>query len=320
MATPSEVFSEIVSTTLRHHKNKPADNVTKNNGFLTLLKDKGKIKTDADGGYEIAINLTYAENSTYQRMSGFDTFNINQSDVITSAKYDWREVALSVTASGRQLNQNSGKARMINLVDTRVEVAMATAANNMSVDVYSDGSLNNQVGGLAHLIQSAGTGTVGGIDSSTYTFWQNKVQEMSDPTAFANLKSDMNSLWLKTCRGTDKTDLCILTHDLYSVYEGGLQDLQRYGDAKMGSLGFEALKYKSASVIFDDNVNFGTTDELGYFLNTDYLYLMEHPNARWERDDNRKPINQNAVMIPIFWMGQMCCSNRSLQGKLVDLS
>jgi uncharacterized protein YaiE (UPF0345 family) len=320
MATPSDVFTEMVSTTLRHHKRKPSDNVTKNNALLTLLKDKGMIQTDADGGYEIAIPLTYAENSTYQRMTGFDTYDISQSDVITTAKFDWREVALSVTASGRELNQNNGKARMIKLVDTRVDVAMATAANNMSIDIYSDGSLSNQIGGLAHLVQSAGTGTVGGIDSSTYTFWQNKVQEMSDPTAFANLKADMNSLWLKTCRGSDKTDLCVLTHDLFSVYEGGLQDLQRYGDSKMASLGFEALKYKSASVIFDDNTNFGTTDELGYFLNTDYLYLMEHPNARWERDENRKPINQNAVMIPIFWMGQMCTSNRSLQGKLVDLS
>jgi hypothetical protein len=112
----------------------------------------------------------------------------------------------------------------------------------------------------------------------------------------------------------------VFSHDLYSVYEGGLQDLQRYGDAKMGALGFEALKYKSGSLIFDDNTNFGTTDEVGYFLNTKYLYLMTHPDANWTQDDEKVPINQDAIVLPIYFMGQAVTSNRSLQGRIHDLA
>jgi hypothetical protein len=29
-------------------------------------------------------------------------------------------------------------------------------------------------------------------------------------------------------------------------------------------------------------------------------------------------VNQDGVVIPILWMGQLCCSNRSLQGVLID--
>lgn len=321
MASPNSTFTEMVTTTMRKHYRKVVDNVTDHNGLLTLLKQRGNIKTDAAGGYEIAIPLSYAENSTYQRYSGYDTLNIGASDVLSAAKFDWSQVALHVTASGRELRMNNSMERMINLVKARIDVAMATAANNMSVDLYSDGALSNQIGGLQHIITSDGTGTVGGIVAGTYTFWKNKFTEiLTDATAFANVKTAMNKQWLAQTRGNDKPDLIVLSHDLYTVYEGGLQDLQRYGDAKMGALGFEALKYKSGSVIFDDNTNFGTTSEIGYFLNTKYMYLMEHPDARWTEDDEKVPINQDAVVIPIYWMGQVCVSNRSLQGRIHDLA
>ncbi len=324
MASPNSTFTEMVTTTMRHHKRKVVDNVTKNNALLTLLKERGNIKTDASGGYEIAIPLSYAENATYQRYSGYDTLNINASDVISAAKYDWMQVALHVTASGRELRMNNSEEKMINLVKARTDVAFATAANNMSIDLYSDGALTNQIGGLKHIIQSAGTGTVGGINSSTYTFWKNKFGEIAagggTTITFANLKAAMNAQWLAQTRGQDKPDLLVTTHDLYAIYESGLQDNQRYADAKLGSLGFESLKYKSASILFDDNTNFGTTDELMYFLNTKYLYLMEHPDARWTEDDEKVPINQDAVVVPIYWMGQLCCSNRSLQGRIHDLA
>lgn len=319
MASPNSTFTELVTTTMRHHKKKVVDNVTKNNALLTLMKERGNIKTDAAGGYEIAIPLSYAENSTYQRYSGYDTLNIGASDVLSAAKYDWAQVALHVTASGREVKINNSQERMINLVKSRVDVAMATAANNMSIDIYSDGALTNQIAGLANIIQNDGTGTVGGIVSGTYTFWKNKFKEVSGTGAtFATLKAAMNAEWLSQTRGADKPDLIVMSHDFYAIYEGGLQDLQRYADAKMASAGFEALKYKSASVIFDDNTNFGTTAEKAYFLNTKYLYLMEHPEARWTEDDEKVPVNQDAVVVPIYWMGAMCTSNRSLQGVVID--
>ena len=57
-----------------------------------------------------------------------------------------------------------------------------------------------------------------------------------------------------------------------------------------------------------------------YFLNTKYLYLMEHPDARWTEDDEKTPVNQDAVVIPIYWMGQVITSNRSRQGVLFDVA
>jgi hypothetical protein len=69
---------------------------------------------------------------------------------------------ISITASGRELRMNNGKEKIIDLMKARTKNAIRTAANNMSVDLYSSGSLTNQMGGLGLLIQTNGQGTVGG--------------------------------------------------------------------------------------------------------------------------------------------------------------
>lgn len=327
MATPSAIFTEMVTSTDRTWSTKVTDNVSKHNALLTKMKQKGKINT-VSGGYEIAKQLEYNENDTYQRYSGYDQLNTSASDILTSAKFPYQQVALHVTASGREVRMNSGKEQMINLVRTRRNNAVRTAANQFSVDIYSDGALTNQVNGLANLIQTNGQGTVGGINSATWTFWRNKFKEMTGTNLAASpsaanavsLKADMNSLWLSLNRGADKPDLIVATHDMYALFELGEQQLQRYADADLAQAGFTGLKYKTADIVFDDNTNFGTTDEKMYFLNTDYLYLDQHREAAWTMDNEKRPVNQDAIVVPMYWMGNMCTTNRSLQGVLFDAS
>jgi hypothetical protein len=316
MALPSTTFTEMVSTTLRHHAHEVTDNVSDNNALLTWLKKKGHIKT-VSGGYELVFPIDYQENSTYQRYSGYEELETDGSDVITSVKYDWSQIALHVTASGRELRMNNSEEKMIDLVKARIANAKRTAANNMSIDIYSDGALSNQIGGLAHLVTQDGTGTVGGIVSGTYTVWKNKFTETGTPSA-TTIIGDMNLLWLQCVRGTDKPDLIVSSHDFYNYYESALQANQRYASSESASAGFESLKYKTANIIFDDNTNFGTTTEQMYYLNTDYLYLVQHRDAQWSQEERKTPINQDAVVIPLYWMGQLVCTNRGVQGSLFD--
>ena len=82
--------------------------------------------------------------------------------MLSAAEYPWAQVAIHVTASGREIRQNSGKEAMINLVKARVNNAFRTANNNFTTDLYSTGALTNQINGLGALITTDGTGTVGG--------------------------------------------------------------------------------------------------------------------------------------------------------------
>lgn len=318
MASPNATFTELVSTTFRKHSKEIKDNVSKNNALLKRFSEKGTRKED--GGLTIVQPLDYAANGTYQRYSGYDTLNIGASDVISAAEFQWRQIAINVVASGLELRTNSGDSRIINLVKARMKNAIRTFKNNFSADVYSDGSLPNQIGGLQALVADVGAGTVGGIDSSTWVFWKNIVQSAAAPLqggagitpSATTIESLMLPLWLALVRGDDKPDLIVSDNNYFTFYETSQVSIKRYTDSQKAQGGFVSLKYKTADVIFDGGS--GIPLNHMYFLNTDYLDLVVHKDADLTIMDEMKPYNQDAAVIPILWMGNMVCSNRSLQG------
>lgn len=319
MASPNSTFTELVSTTFRNHSKEIRDNISKNNALLRRLMDKGQIET-LDGGLSIVTPLDYAANGTYQRYSGYDVLNIQASDVISAAEYQWKQVAVNVVASGLELRANSGENQIIKLAKSRVTNAIRSFKNGMSVDLYSDGTASNQINGLQAIVADAGTGTVGGIDSSSFAFWQNKVQSAAAPiqggsaitVSSTTFESLINPLWLALVRGDDKPDLIVMDNNYYSFFETSQSPYKRYTDTTSGAAGFVSLKYKTADVIFDGGS--GIPANHAYFLNTDYLKLMVHQDANMSVLDQRQAVNQDAVVIPVLWQGNLVCSNRALQG------
>ncbi|MEC9266716.1 MAG: phage major capsid protein [Pseudomonadota bacterium] len=317
MASPNATFTEIVSTTFREHRKGFADNVSNHNALLQRLTKKGQID-QIDGGYEIVEPLDYAENSTYQRYSGYDTLNVQASDVLSAAKFDWKQAAVHVTASGLELRQNSGKNQIIKLAKARMTNAMRSFKNNLSTDIYSDGTASNQINGLQALVSDAGTGTVGGINSTNYAFWRSIVQSAASPLqgggsitpSASTIQSLMLPLWLNLTRGTDRPDLIVADDTYFTYYEESLTDLKRYTDSDEGKGGFTSLKYKTADVIYDD----GCPDAHMYMLNTDFLRMVVHRDANMVEVPEMRSVNQDAVVMPILWMGNLTVSNRSLQG------
>jgi hypothetical protein len=319
MPSPNTVFTELVSTTFRKHAKEIKDNVSKNNALLRRIYDKGNVRRE-DGGLTIVAPLDYAENNTYQRYSGYDVLNVGASDVISAAEYQWRQIAINVVASGLELRTNSGDSRIINLVKSRLKNAIRTFKNNFSADIYSDGTLANQVNGLQALVADAGTGTVGGIDSSTWTFWKNKVQSAAAPIQgggaivpdATTMESLMLPLWLSLVRGDDQPDLIVMDNNYFTFFEQSQTSIKRYTDETKANAGFVSLKYKGADVIFDGGS--GIPANHAYFLNTDYLEIVVHKDADMTVMDEMKPYNQDAAVVPVLWMGNLVCSNRSLQG------
>ena len=319
MASPNTVFTELVSTTFRKHAKEIKDNVSKNNALLRRIYDKGNVRRE-DGGLTIVAPLDYAENNTYQRYSGYDVLNVGASDVISAAEYQWRQIAINVVASGLELRTNSGDSRIINLVKSRLKNAIRTFKNNFSADIYSDGTLANQVNGLQALVADAGTGTVGGIDSSTWTFWKNKVQSAAAPIqgggaivpGATTMESLMLPLWLSLVRGDDQPDLIVMDNNYFTFFEQSQTSIKRYTDETKANAGFVSLKYKGADVIFDGGS--GIPANHAYFLNTDYLEIVVHKDADMTVMDEMKPYNQDAAVVPVLWMGNLVCSNRALQG------
>jgi hypothetical protein len=315
------VFSELVSTTFRAHRKEIADNVTRHNALYRKLKEAGKTRVE-DGGLSIVEPLEYATNSTYQRYSGFDVLSINAVDVLSAAEYPWRQVAVSIAVSGYEMRVNNGEQRIINFVKAKVKNAQNSMANGLSADVYSDGTAANQVNGLQALVSDAGTGTVGGINSSTYAFWQNVVQSAAAPLqggaaitpSASTIESLMLPLYIRLTRGTDVPDLIVMSDDYFAFYEQSQTSLKRYAPDENGQGGMVAMKYKTSDVFFDSSG--GIPAAHAYFLNTKYMDLVVHRDANMTMLDEIESINQDAMVRTIVWMGNATVSNRSLQGVI----
>lgn len=317
-------FTEISAITYRHFKDKYlADNVTNHTALHQRLTEKGRVDL-VSGGWEIQVPLDYAENGTYQRYSGYDTLDISQSEVFTAANFPWKQVAINVVASGLEIRQNSGKEGVIKLVKNKLKNAMRTAGNNFSVDMYSDGTAANQINGMQALVADAGTGTVGGINSTTYDFWQNKVQSAGTPIqggsaitpSATTIESLMLPLWLAQTRNNDMPDLICMDDTYFTFFDNSQTSLKRYTNTTDLGAGATALKYKGADVVYD-SLAAGMPDQHAYFLNTDYIGLCVHRDANWTEVPENTSVNQDAQVLPIIFQGNMTVSNRSLQGVML---
>ena len=258
-------------------------------------------------------------NKQDQRYSDWDVLNISQSDVLSAAEYPWRQVAINVVASGRELRINSGESQIINLAKAKIKNALRTFNNSFSSDMYSSGSLTNQVNGLQAIIADTNTNTVGGIDANTWTFWRNTVLDASDAVttiSAANIEhGTMLPLWLDIDRGpSDQPDLIVMDDVYYALFEASQASMKRYNDTSKGDAGFVTLKYKNADVIYDGAS--GIPASHAYFINTNYLELVAHKDADMEEMDALHPVNQDGSIIPILWMGNLVCSNRKMQGVI----
>lgn len=326
MPSPNAIFTELVSTTFRNHSKEIKDNISKNNALLRRMMTKGRQRIE-DGGLSIVAVLDYANNGTYQRYSGYDVLNISASDVISAAEFAWKQIAINVTAAGNELRNNSGRNRIINLVKARTTNAIRTFKNNFSADIYSDGTAANQITGLQAQVADTGTGTVGGIDSSVFPFWRNVVQSAAAPLqgggaitpSATTMESLMLATWLSVVRGDDMPDLIPCSNDYYTFFEQSQTSLKRYNSSDDGgtsdaSAGFVSMKYKTADVVFDGGS--GIPNQHMYMLNTDFLELVVHQDANLTEIPELRSVNQDAVVMPIIWQGNLICSNRSLQAVI----
>jgi hypothetical protein len=325
MAFPNTSWGDVLTTTINSRTKKLADNVTKNNGLLKSLSERGRIKY-VSGGATILQELEYAENSTYIRFSGFDTLNTTQSQVMTAAEFNWTQAAVAVLISGLERMQNSGsEQKMIDLLEARVGNAEKTITNNVSLDCYSDGTANGgkQIGGLDLLVPiDPTTGTAGGINRATWTFWRSQkfsgVTDGGAAVSAANIQKYMLSLYLRCSRGPDRPKVILADNNYYQLFSESMTAIQRVTNSKDAAAGFSTLAFQdNVPVMFDGGIGGGATANTMYFLNTDYIFLRPHRDYYFVSSDDRMSVNQDAIVKYIFFGGNMTMSNAQLQGRLI---
>lgn len=310
---------EIVATTIQSRSKELSDNVSNSNALLAKLASKGNIRP-VSGGDQIFEELQYAENDTFLWYEGDDDIYAGTpaGAVIDTAIYDWKQSAVTVHATGKEVNiQNTGKERMIDLLEGRINNAFKTMANQLSVAIYEDGPTYNAkaVEGLQFQVaDNPALGTVGTISRVTNTWWRNQITGPTTTITSSNIKSYMQQLWLKCTRGPDVPDLIPADVLFYQMFWESLTDIQRITDTGTATSGFKNLKFNTAEVVYDGDS--GILASHMYFLNTDYLAWRPHKDVNMVADTKRVTYAKDSFIVPILFAGNLTSSNLSLQGVL----
>lgn len=332
-------FDSILSTTLMNYRKKLYDNIFNACPFFYWMHAAGRKRIE-DGGERIVIPLQYGMNTTIKAMSsGYDIVDTTPQDNITAAYYNWKEIAGSVSISNKELVQNSGRHKVINLLDAKVKGAEMTFTEVLELMIL--GKLTKHQGSndflcISEFIQKTPTGSdsVGGIDQNTYAWWRNQYNN-DNCTSWALLLAQMGNMYNKCSKGgaagkRSHPDLILQDQTAYEIYEGACRDKTRLINEKVADLGYGGLKYRGATLMWDEYMpdihtdstsmtaatldTYTHTESNQYFINSDFIDFIVAKGQDLTVGPFIQPENQKAKTSIIYIMGEVCCSNRRKQG------
>jgi len=316
MPSPNANFDDILSITMQRLEPVLVDQITAKNATLSSIDQEG-----VDGGPTIVVPIMYAENGSYKRYSGAEQLNTSKNDVFSAFQYPWCQVAINIQTTGRDVAINSGASKVKDLVKSLVLNAKASFQNNFNEDLLSDGSLSNQVNGFQALISDNGTGSVGGVSRSAFSFAKNQffraTTDGGQALSATNIVGYMDDLDLLIGAYKGNTKLILADNATYKMYEGTVHPLQRITaqDGKLARLGFKAYAYKGAEVVYEPQIA-GMPASTMYFIDPDVIKLKYHTDRNLVRLPKRDSFNQDASIEYMVWMGNLVASNFRMLGVL----
>ena len=331
-------FDSILSTTLMNYRSKLYDNIFNANPFFYWLHANGRKRVE-DGGERIVIPLQYGKNSTISSMSsGYSVIDTTPQDNQTAAYYNWREIAGSISISNKELVQNSGKHKIISLLEAKTaetEMSMTEELEKMML-AFTAGNGGADLLPLFQFIQKTpSTGTVGGINAASYSWWQNQAKSSSGGT-WAALIAEIGNMYNTCSKGGSKgkrshPDMILCDQESYEVYEAACRDKTRLVNETVADLGYGGLKFRGSTLLWDEyvpdvNAEVAVTDPDTYwdsysggtmvFINSEFLEFVVAKGQDFTVGPFIQPENQKAKTSIIYLMGEVCCSNRRKQGVL----
>ena len=209
-------------------------------------------------------------------------------------------------------------------------LALIDSAEHDTTTWHAAGNIDNCIIGYDR--------SLGGINSDTYAWWDSHfasgaydgstppVGGQANAATFNEITATNNGVALLVKKMTqmygaltidnDSPDMIVVPQVIFDAYETSLQPSKRFeGDATLADAGFQTLKFKGATVVVDSHCPAGHM----VFLNTKYLDFKVHSKRNFSFENFMKPINQDARVAKIFWMGQLVCTNPRMQGAIVGL-
>jgi hypothetical protein len=258
--TTSETWDSRWSSTRRTIDPKVIDNIFGQYNVIDALRKRGMQMVDG-GGKEIQVILESSA-GTAEAFDKYDPLSKSPRDPFESAFYKRRYYAVPVILSDTEDWENSGPEQVFDLLSALGDNAMNSLLKTINEDACGAQSGKSMLG-LQDIINDAGTGTVGGINSSTSTFWQN--QKDTTATTFLTQTTTnifdgitrFNSVMDSVRKQGGRTDAIFTTYSIAGAYRVALTSqgyVEISGGAINGLKGEEFPGFMGAQIIADEDI------------------------------------------------------------------
>jgi len=260
--TTSEVWDSRWSSTRRTIAPETVDNIFQPYNVIDAMRKRGGGSMMVDGGGKEIQILLESSAGTAEAFDKYDPLSKSPRDPFESAFYKRRYYAVPIVLSDTENWENSGAEEIFDLLSGLGDNAMNSLLKTINEDACGAQSGKSMLG-LQDIIADAGTGTVGGIDSSTSTFWQN--QKDTTATTFLSQTTTnifdgvtrFNAVMDSVRKQGGRTDAIFTTYSIAGAYRVALTSqgyVELRGTQLNGLNGQEFPGYMGASVIADDDI------------------------------------------------------------------
>ena len=339
-------YTNAVALSLDKLHKKIADAISKGNKQLFFMRQKGHFEGIEAGGPQLRIPIRYALKKA-KPLGAYGTVNLNPTNTVTSAYYQWGQGAADISFSDMEDFQQAGPMSIEKAVKTKRDDAEASLNDLISramilgqadIDTVSfttalkgddDATLCDPIGKLIAFDPTASL-TVGGIDQSTNAWWQNRFKDSAATTRKGWLE-ELDELHAETGFGIGGSpDAHFTDPKTFVLYRLALADYYRNPDYKRGDIPFDNLAFHSAPLIPEElmydikNGSTTVTDGTWFMCNFEFLGFTfdkggPDRTGSFRVDAVIRPANQllRSSLMPI--RGAFWSSNRKKQGVMGDI-
>jgi len=322
------------------------DNIFKDSAFLALMRMNDAVQMQ-NGGERIRAPIMYQENKTVKSYSGADTLDTTIQDGMTTAFYEWKEIGGTISITRKEERQNSGEAAKIGLLKAKIgqaEMSMFETFNKQLVQgtvssaTFVPGNDVKDLNPLGYFLRKLNQtdpttgGNVGNIAGATEAWWRHRTAAYNgdadtgvdfniSATTYKGLVVNLRRQYNFCSRGSGGSPNVVLFDQVsFETYENALDEKVRYTNTRLADMGFDNIKLRGATCIWDEQVpdiDTGTvaiTLGTAFFLNTKFYKLIIDSETDMVTTPFVEPENQTVKTAKILLMANSAVSNLRKHG------
>ena len=151
-------------------------------------------------------------------------------------------------------------------------------------------------------------------------------------STYVGLRVALYRMYNYCSRGADGSapNLIVTNQETFETYENGLDQQKRYTDESLTTMGFDNVKVKGATIVWDElcpsidtgetDVTSGTHTGTAFFVNTNFYKMIIDKQTDFITTPFVEPENQTAKTAKVLFMGNTTCSNVRKCGVLYAIS